>query len=102
MVILSLFDFHLLGIVSALPIVVCCLIYEGDIGGGDVKLVASVGLFLGFWNTTYGLIIGLSITTVIQILYGIYTKIMRQEKKRIALPLAPFLTFGFMVTHLIY
>ena len=95
--IISLLNFHVLGILSALPFLICAMINPKNIGGGDIKLAASVGLFLGFWSAIYGIIIALSITTLLHFFHKIYTKISRQEEKRVAVPLAPFLTIGFLI-----
>ena len=100
--VISLFDLHPFGILSALPFLICAMMNPNDIGGGDIKLTASVGLFLGFWDTLYGLIIALSITTIIHVTHKLYIKIKRQEVQRKAVPLAPFLTIGFLTTHFIF
>lgn len=99
--IISLFDLHLFGIFAALPLFIGAMHKQG-IGGGDVKLTAAVGLFLGFSSTIYGLIIGLSITTIISIISKIYIKVTKQEVQLKTVPLAPFLSIGFLTTHLIF
>ena len=71
-------------------------------GGGDVKLVASAGFVLGFPAGTAGLILGL--TAVLG--YYLIRKGIRKLKKsetptageRI-LPLAPFLSAGFIAAY---
>lgn len=99
---ISLFNFHLLGIFATLPFLIFEILKSDSIGGGDIKLTAAVGLYLGFWNTIYGIIIALTITTIIQIVNIIYAKIIRQKVLRIAVPLAPFLTLGFLTIYLIF
>ena len=59
---ISLFNFqavHLFGILAALPLLIAAMISPSGIGGGDIKIVAAVGLFIGFWKALMGMTIGL-------------------------------------------
>ena len=91
---LSLFDLHLYGVLMAIPFLVCAYTKKYPLGGGDVKFIAMVGLFLGFWSTLYGLIIGLSLVVMLWI-----CKPGQGEK---SIPLAPFLTMGFLMAYFIF
>ena len=99
---ISLFNLHLLGVFATLPFLICGIINPNNIGGGDVKLTAVVGLYLGFWHTIYGLIIALSITTIMCFVDKLYCKIKRQEVQLKSVPLAPFLTIGFLITYFLW
>lgn len=90
------------GILLALPLLIAALIKEGGMGGGDVKLVASAGFVLGLPAGTVGLILGL--TAVLG--YDLLCKGIRKLKKSKApvagervLPLAPFLSAGFIAAY---
>ncbi|ADL05384.1 A24 family peptidase [Lacrimispora saccharolytica] len=102
MVLISLLDFKavsVFGILAALPFFIAAMISPSGIGGGDIKLMAAVGLVLGFWETMFGMTIGLAAVVVI---HGI--RILLFKKKDIgaepkAYPLAPFLMFGFVCAY---
>ena len=86
--ILSLFSFHPLGILACVPFLIVALINPENMGGGDIKLIASTGLFLGLQSTMLGVILGLTSSIIFYIVSG------RKIKN---LPLAPFLTTGFLI-----
>ena len=96
--ILSLFDFHIFGILVAIPCLVCGIMNDKNMGGGDIKFVAAVGLFLGFWNAIYGLIIGLTLTTIVSL---INCKGIKMQGAQMV-PLAPFLSLGFLMAYFIF
>ncbi|MFI3228513.1 MAG: A24 family peptidase [Clostridia bacterium] len=93
---LSLFNFHIFGIFSALPFLVAALIAPSHMGGGDIKLVAVASLYLGFWTTIYALIIGLSLSSIIH-----YSIAFFYKNKSKMIPLAPFLSAGFIISLII-
>ncbi|MFI3228396.1 MAG: A24 family peptidase [Clostridia bacterium] len=93
---LSLFNLHIFGIFSALPFLIAALIVPGHMGGGDIKLVAVASLYLGFWTTIYALIIGLSLSSIIH-----YSVALFYKNKNKMIPLAPFLSAGFIILLLI-
>lgn len=98
----SLTPDKLSGILLALPLLIAALIKEGGMGGGDIKLTAAAGFVLGLPAGTVGLILGL--TAVLG--YDMIRKGIRKLKKtempaageRI-LPLAPFLSAGFIAAY---
>ena len=98
MVLISLLDFKavsVLGILAALPFFIAAMISPSGIGGGDIKLTAAVGLFLGFWETMLGVTLGLAAVVVT---HGVRILLFRKKDKEPepkAYPLAPFLMFGF-------
>jgi len=88
---------NLFGILAALPLLIAAVWKENSIGGGDIKLTASVGTVIGFWSGMCGLILGLS---AILCYYFIQNLIKKLRKEQVAnnasMPLAPFLSSGFL------
>ena len=78
---------NLLGILSALPVFIIALI-TGKIGGGDVKLIAANGVFLGVRANITAQIIGFVILLVFYM-----PKKMRTDE----VPMAPFLSVGALI-----
>ena len=102
---LPTFSFQkLLGILLSLPLLIAALNQEGSIGGGDIKLTVSCGFVLGLSAGCAGLIMGLSAA----VLYHLIIQSIRKLKHMNApaagealLPLAPFLSAGFIASYLI-
>ncbi len=91
---------NLFGIFVALPFLIAAMFKENSIGGGDIKLTASVGFALGFWKGIYGLIIGLTILIFFYIMVRISSIIRRKQvAKNLSMPLAPFLGIGFLIMY---
>lgn len=87
----------LAGIFAAALFLIAAFLF-GGMGGGDIKLMASAGLVLGFSKSMVATVIGLTAllvfhagNTIIQRLYG------RAAPK--AYPLAPFLSLGCLVAY---
>ena len=78
---------NFIGILSALPVFIIALITE-KIGGGDVKLIAANGVFLGFRANITAQIIGF---VILLVFYS--PKKMRTDE----VPLAPFLSIGALI-----
>ena len=82
---------RLIGFVCiALPMLLISLLVNGAFGGGDIKLMAAAGLYLGWRLTITGAFIGMFIAG----LYGIILLLMHKAKARSKLKLAPFLAYG--------
>ncbi len=92
-VVLALFDFHPLGLLSALPFLVAAMINPEGIGGGDIKLTAAVGLYLGFSKTLVGVVLALILSIIT---YWVLCIGKQKQEVSKAMPLAPFLTIGFL------
>ena len=93
-----------LGTLAALPLLVPAVCKEGSIGGGDIKLTAACGLVLGIKGGIAGLVIGL----VVMLLYyagsqatGWLRRDKIRKKNKAALPMAPFLSIGYMAAYII-
>ncbi len=97
---ISLLDFktvHLFGILAALPLLVAGVLSPSGIGGGDIKIVAAVGLVIGFWKALFGMAIGLSLVIIF---HGVSKLIYATKRKKYeyrAYPLAPFLAVGYLL-----
>lgn len=88
---------RLIGLVSiSLPMLVVSLLIKGAFGGGDIKLMAASGLFLGWRFTVTGAFLGMFMAG----LYGIYLLILRKAGKKSKIKLAPFLVFGLALATL--
>lgn len=73
------------------------VISKGGIGGGDVKLCTSMGIWLGYPGILHALMIGAlsaSITAIILILMG-------RKKTRDTLAFGPFLLVGFFLVFIL-
>ena len=88
---------RLIGLVCiSVPMLVVSLLMKGAFGGGDIKLMAAAGLYLGWRLTLAGAFIGLFISG----LYGIYLLIIKKAGKKSTIKLAPFLAFGLSLAAL--
>jgi len=84
---------RLLGfIVISLPLLVIALIKPGAIGGGDIKLMAVSGLYLGLELTILGFFIG----AICGGIYGIWLLVKGKGRKE-EFPLGPFLCGGMLI-----
>ena len=98
----GLIDFspvRLLGILAALPLLIAALCKQDGVGGGDIKLTAAAGIALGFCGCTAGLILGLTASLFFYLLNQTIRRLRKLEPQRAAqasLPMAPFLSFGFL------
>ena len=92
---------HLLGILAAFPLLIIAVwIAPNRLGGGDIKLVAAVGLVLGLQETNFALIVGLSLQILVFAIVLFLQKMKKQEVRDLSLPLAPCLSLGFLVIYL--
>ncbi len=70
---------------------------KGGIGGGDIKLMALLGLSVGLTDT----IIILVLASVSALMYGMVKRIVIHEKN-LRIAFVPFLTFGYASTLIQY
>ena len=91
----------LMGILAALPLLVPNIVKEGSIGGGDVKLMAAAGSFLGLSASLFSLFAGLLCAVLFHFGRWVIAKIRKREQLAMAetaLPLAPFLSLGCVLS----
>ena len=74
----------------ALPMLIVALIVKGGFGGGDIKLMAAAGFYLGLDKT---LIAGI-ITFLLAGCYGIYILIVKRKGVKAKVRFAPFIALG--------
>lgn len=78
--------------VSAAPLLLSSMAVKGAFGGGDIKLMASAGCYLGPAGGFYGLFLGLLSAA----LYGVYLKARKKISWKERIPLGPFLALGLV------
>lgn len=90
---------NLLGVFAALPMLIAAITVDG-IGGGDIKLTAAAGLVLGFMSSMVGTVFGLA---AMLLFYAIGVPICKVQGAVMnkSLPLAPFLSIGFIAAYLL-
>jgi leader peptidase (prepilin peptidase)/N-methyltransferase len=88
---------HLIAAVCvSVPMLILALLIKGAFGGGDIKLVAASGLYLGLSLIITGSLIGFLLSG----LYGIYLLLFKKAKAKSRIKLAPFLAYGLAVAAL--
>ena len=98
----GLIDFspvNLLGVLAALPLLLAALYKPEGIGGGDIKLTAAAGMVLGFVGCTDGLLLGLTASLFFYLTNQLIRRLRKlepQKASQAALPMAPFLSLGFL------
>ena len=70
------------------------LISRQGLGGGDVKFMAAAGLYLGFSDTLSAMLSG----TILAALTGLALILLKKIGRKDAMPLAPFLYAGILIT----
>ncbi|MEG1461342.1 MAG: A24 family peptidase [Oscillospiraceae bacterium] len=90
---------NLLGILIALPFLISALWVQGGMGGGDIKLIAAAGFVLGFSGGIVGIVIGLTAALLFYLIGKRICKVRGAVMTK-ALPLAPFLSLGFITAYL--
>ena len=82
---------HLIGAVCiSVPMLIVALLKKGAFGGGDIKLMAAAGLYLGWKYALAGVVIGLFMAGI----YGLYLILRKKAGLKSKLKLAPFLAYG--------
>ena len=74
----------------SVPMLIVALIIKNGFGGGDIKLIAAAGLFLGLDNT----LIGGFIAFLIAGIYGLIQLLTKNKGPKSKIRLAPFLALG--------
>ena len=88
---------HLIGAVCvSVPMLLIALLIKGAFGGGDIKLMAAAGLYLGWKFTLAGVAIGLFAAG----LYSIYLILFKKAGFKSKLRVAPFLAYGLGIAAL--
>ncbi len=77
----------------SVPLFILALITNGGMGGGDIKLMAVVGIFLG-WKLV---LISLFIASLLGSIVGISLMLFKQIKRKEHIPFGPFLAAGIFI-----
>lgn len=89
---ISMYKSLLFGMLFA--IIFCFIIYKlSNFGGGDVKLLISLSLLIGFSNTFLLFLISFFLGSI----YGIMQMIRKKANLRSAIPFGPFITVAFII-----
>ncbi len=67
---------------------------RGGMGGGDIKLIAMIGAFLGWQNVLLTIFVGALVGSLV----GIFLMIFRGKGRKYAVPFGPFLALGAVVS----
>ncbi len=70
------------------------ILSRGGMGGGDIKLMAMVGAFMG-WKAVF---LTTFIGSLIGSLVGIFLMIVKGKGRKTKIPFGPFLSFGSIIT----
>ncbi len=93
---LSLFQ-RLLGLAVGLTVLLLiALLSRGGMGGGDIKLLA----VMGFWLGLGGVLATLFLAALIGSIVGIVLIISGRKKRKDPIPFGPFLAIGFLLVFL--
>lgn len=88
---------HIIGAFCiSVPMLLLMLAISGAFGGGDLKLTAAVGLFLGWKLTIIGFLLGLLFGGI----YGIVRLVSKKIQKGEHFSFGPFLCTGYMLAAL--
>lgn len=68
-------------------------IYEGGMGGGDIKLIAMIGAFIGWQQVLLTIFVAACVGSVI----GLALLVTKRKHRRDPIPFGPFLALGAMV-----
>jgi len=92
--ILILLDSALGAVIGGGGFFIVYIISRKGLGGGDVKFMAAAGLYLGLGGTIPAILYG----TVLAALTGLILILLKKITRKDAIPLAPFLFIGIMIT----
>lgn len=81
------------GLIVGLMMFAAMIFMKAVVHGADLKLAAACAFLLGFWNGITGLIAGLLIAVIVNLI--------KLKNKKDGFPLIPFLAIGFMMAYFI-
>ena len=80
-----------------LPYFIIALLKENSIGGGDIKLMAACGFYLGLQAGYLASIVGLMLAIIIHFAYSV----IRSKKMTRSIPLGPYLGAGCIISNFV-
>lgn len=78
----------------SIPMLLVVLLVPEGFGGGDIKMMAVIGIFLGWKATVCGFFFGLILGGI----YGAYLMFYKKKGKKEKFPFGPFLSVGIAVS----
>lgn len=81
------------GLVIGGTLLLSAIITKNRIGGADIKLSAACATFLGLWDGVIGLMLGLLLSVIINL-------VLRRKEIKQGFPLVPYLAAGFMAAYI--
>lgn len=88
---------HLIGaVIVSVPMLIVALIVKKAFGGGDIKLMASAGFYLGAKAAVAGFFLGMFTSGI----YVIVMLALHRKTRKSTVKLAPFLVYGLAIISL--
>lgn len=88
---------RLIGMICvSVPMLLLAILISGAFGGGDIKLMAACGLFLG-WKLT---VVSAALAVLLGGIYGIYLLISKKKGRKDQFAFGPFLCAGMLLAQL--
>lgn len=82
--------------VASLPLYLLLLLSRGGVGGGDIKLMAAVGIYLGWKLTLLSLFMGAVLGSIVAVIL----LILKRKTRKDEIPFGPALAVGIMAAAL--
>jgi leader peptidase (prepilin peptidase)/N-methyltransferase len=73
------------------------LVSKGGMGGGDIKLIAMIGAFLGWQGAFFTILLGALTGSLV----GLFLLIARKQGRKDKIPFGPFLSFAAILFMLV-
>ena len=88
---------HVIGAFAvSVPLLIAAIVTKGGMGGGDIKLMAAAGLFLGYKLILFSLLAGSVVGAIVSVALMSAKKLGMKS----AVPFGPFLAFGIALAAL--
>lgn len=78
------------------PMLLIAVIRPGILGGGDIKLMAAGGLYMGWYLTLRAVLIAIVAATI----YAGYLLLIKHKDYKTKIPLGPFLCVGMALSQI--
>lgn len=82
---------------ASVPLFIVAVLSKGGMGGGDIKLMAAAGLFLG-WK---GILVAMITGSLIGAIVSLTLIAMKKKKRKDMIPFGPFLCLGILVAAIV-
>lgn len=82
---------------ASLPLFLVAVISKGGMGGGDIKLMAVAGIFLG-WK---GILVAMILGSLIGAIISLALILLKIKKRKDMIPFGPFLCLGIFISAIV-